>query len=612
MILLLKLTSIYADKTKNLKIFMENNQIKNSHPVEKTTRPDLQKITEILSIFTKGIKTSMIYPSQNPIPREFKRSGWEKLDAYLREHGFLELDIYNDSFRDRQHVIFKGTTKEENIAGLMHRDGIRYIKFHEGLQKIEWDNFFDDILTVLRDDDKYEDLVNLFWQRDFVNIEYESVDEFALSEIEGNYTVSDNTKVEYSEILNIETQDNTVSVLESFNPGNQENKQPVAVEDNEYIDKVFQNIQKFSQAERDEIEAHVARDEELIIEFEALELLFDVLRSEEDIRSFDESLSVLNAVYDKMLAAEQFPLLVHLLHDFKEIHKYFKENSATRTEKIKDCINRCGDKIRISKITNLLNTEEEMDLEGVRLYLEELDWENLPSLIWMLGELEFFPARKMVIQAIVNKGSQRIDLVGNAIFDSRWYVVRNAALILGEIGGKRALSHLKKALEHFDERVRWEVVVAVEKIGLEEGFNMLLPLLSDESDRVRRKVIQVIGHNRISAAFDNLKQLIFSKNFNTLPGEEQKEYICALALSGGETAVGPLEKLALKRHLLFADKYEVQNEAAVTALGLLDLTVVQDVLEKVARKKKGSVGVLAKLQLEKKHKSIHSGNEGQE
>ena len=609
MIFLLKLTGLKADKTKNLKTFMENNQLKNSSSTEKKSHADLQKVAEILAIFTKGIKTSMIYPAQNPIPREFKRSCWEKLQVYLEEHGFLELDIYSDSFRDRQQIIFKGTTREENIAGLMHRDGIRYIKIHDGLQKTEWDNFFDDVLTVLRDDDKYEDLVNLFWQRDFVNIEYEAVDEFALSEIESNYSVSDNATVEYSEILNIESQDNTISVLESFNPDHQENSRATVVEDNEFIDKIFQNIQKFSQEERDAIEAQVARDEDLIIEFEALGLLFDVLQSEEDIRSFDESLNVLNAMYDKMLAGEQFPLLVQLLHFLKKAYKFFQTNSANRADKIKDSINRCGDKIRISKITNLLNREEEMDLEGVRMYLEELDWDNLPSLIWMLGELEFFPARKMVIRAIVNKGTQRIDLVGNAIFDSRWYVVRNAALILGEIGGRRSLAHLKKALEHFDERVRWEAVVAIEKIGLEEGYNMLLPLLTDESDRVRRKVIQVIGHNRISAAYDDLKNLICGKNFNNLPGEEQKEYICALALCGGETAVEPLTKLALKRHLLFSDRFEVQNEAAVTALGLLDLPVVLEMLEKIAHKKKGSVGVLAKLQLDKKQKAIQAKNE---
>jgi len=590
---------------------MENKQIKNAHISEKSTRPDLQSIAEILTILTKGIKTSLLYPAQNPIPREFKKSCWEKLQAYLETYEQLELDIYSDSFRDRQQIIYKAPSKEENIAGLLHRDGIRFVRFHSGLQKTEWEGFFDDILTVLRDDDKYEDLVNLFWQRDFVNIEYEAVDEFALSEIESNYQASSNTAVEYSEVLNIESQDNTVSVLEALNPENQSDKQAPVTEENKFIDKVFQNIQKFSQEERDNIEAKVAADEDLIIEFEAINLLFDILKVEEEIRSFDDSLHMLNIMYDKMLAGEQFPLLVHLIKSLKEVHRKFTGQSTTRADKIKDCINRYGDKIRIGKITNMLNKNEDIDLDGIRMYLEELDWENLPMLIWMLGELEYFPARKMLIQAIVNKGRERIDIIGNAIFDSRWYVVRNAALILGEIGNRRALSHLKKPLEHFDERVRWEAVVAIEKIALESGYEMLMPLLNDESDRVRRKVIQVVGNNQIAAALDNLESLIFSKDFNNLGGDEQKEYISALALCGGDQAISLLRKLALKKSLFFADKYEVQNEAAVTALSLIDSQEVRDVLEMIVRKRKGSVSMLAKLLLEKKDKVVNQKAEEQ-
>jgi hypothetical protein len=546
-----------------------------------------ERIREFLNMFSKGIKTCLLYPPDNPIPKEFKNSSWEKLQSYLKEFGSLALDVHQDSFQDRKHLIFKAPTREENLPGVMHRDGIRHVVFKEGLERMEWEHFFDDILTVIRGGENYEDLVNLFWQRDFVNIEYHAVEDLSLAEIEDEYASDqENLEMEYSDIVFSESQIDSSSVLEILNPEKE------AVRD-EY-GQIFENIQKFSEMERNHIEGMVTADQELIIEFEAIDLIFDILQSEKEMPNYDESLNTVTLMFDKMLELEQFPLLVYLIKRMKLAYKEVKEVSAPRADKLKDCLTRVGDRIRISKITNLLNHSSNKDLEGIRLYLEELDWDSLPSMIWMLGELEYFPARRMVIKALVNKGRQRIDIIGNAIYDSRWYVIRNAALILGEIKDRRTLTYLSKALEHFDERVRWEALVAFEKTAKRDDLEVIVPMVDDESDRVRHKVIELLSLNRYQPAFDQIRGILSSGTFDDLEMDEQKALIKALAKTGGDEAIPILKKILKKLNLFASDKKQKKKETAILALASIQSEKAISLLENVARKN-NAAGKFAKL-----------------
>lgn len=562
--------------------------------------PDYERIRDFLTMFSKGIKTCLLYPPDNPIPLEFKNTSWTKLFSYLREVGPLALDIHQDSFQDRKHLIFRAPSREENLAGVMHRDGIRHIIFKEGLERKEWDYFFDDILSVIRGGDNYEDLVNLLWQRDFVNIEYHAIEDLSLAEIEDEFSANrENIEIEYSNVVFSESQIDTSSALDGLNPEKNDTF------GDEY-GEIFDNIQKFSQGERDHIDAMIAADQELIIEFEAIDLIFDILQSERELPNYDESLNTITAMFDKMLESEQFAALVYLIKRMKIAYRAIKEVSAPRADKLKDCLTRVGDRIRISKITNLLNQSPNLDLEGIRLYLEELDWDSLPSMIWMLGELEYFPARRMLVEALVNKGRQRIDIIGNAIYDSRWYVIRNAALILGEIRDRRTLLYIRKALEHFDERVRWEALVAFEKTANREDLEAITSMVEDESDRVRQKVIELLSLNEFGPAFDGIKQIIFTGDFDELDMDEQKAIIKALAKTGGEEAIPILKKIIKKRSLFSSDKGEKKKEAAVMALAVIKSEKASSLLESLARKS-SSIGKFAHLTLEK----LDSGHTGE-
>lgn len=77
-----------------------------------------------------------------------------------------------------------------------------------------------------------------------------------------------------------------------------------------------------------------------------------------------------------------------------------------------------------------------------------------------------------------------------------WYVVRNAALLLGETGATSAVSSLGRLLKHDEERVRIAAATALGQLGGPEARARLETALHDSSAEVRRLAMSVLFANQ--------------------------------------------------------------------------------------------------------------------
>jgi len=74
-----------------------------------------------------------------------------------------------------------------------------------------------------------------------------------------------------------------------------------------------------------------------------------------------------------------------------------------------------------------------------------------------------------------------------------WRVVDEAAYVLGEIGDKRAVEPLIKALEDEDRNVRWGAAEALGYIGDKRAVEPLIKALEDEDWYVRKRAAYALG-----------------------------------------------------------------------------------------------------------------------
>ncbi len=163
-----------------------------------------------------------------------------------------------------------------------------------------------------------------------------------------------------------------------------------------------------------------------------------------------------------------------------------------------------------------------------------------PAIAEALSETEDRFARRAYVDAMVAMGDSGTKAVGKMVEDPRWFVVRNAVRILGEIGGVEAVGHLTTTLANDDARVRKETVLALARIGGDDPSMLVVGKLEDKDADVRAAACRAIGVLKVDRALKPLVALLKTEKDN----EVVEQVLLALGQLGDPGAVKSIEKKA--------------------------------------------------------------------
>jgi len=169
--------------------------------------------------------------------------------------------------------------------------------------------------------------------------------------------------------------------------------------------------------------------------------------------------------------------------------------------------------------------------------------------------------RRGVFNALIQMKEGQDQLV-HMLGHPQWFVVRNVADLVGELGLEAAVPALTKQLDHEDERVRRQVALALAKIGTRSAAEPLRRALRDSSADVRRQAALGVGGRKASAL---AMPLVVALEEEKDP-EVVRELIFALGRIGSPDAVQALIKLAQPSGKLFNRKPSALRVTAVEAL----------------------------------------------
>jgi len=165
-----------------------------------------------------------------------------------------------------------------------------------------------------------------------------------------------------------------------------------------------------------------------------------------------------------------------------------------------------------------------------------------------------------VLSKMKEAGAQLINMMGH----TQWYVVRNVAELVGELGLEEAVPALTRQLEHGDERVRKAVALSLAKIGTRNVVEPLRRALRDSSRDVRMQAALGVGGRKANAL---AMPLVVALDEEKDP-EVVRELVLALGRIGSPDAVQALIKLAQPAGRFLGRKPVALRLAAVEALRL--------------------------------------------
>ena len=186
--------------------------------------------------------------------------------------------------------------------------------------------------------------------------------------------------------------------------------------------------------------------------------------------------------------------------------------------------------------------------------------------------------------------------------DARWFVARNAAVLLGELGAPEAEQPLSELLHHDDERVRHAATIALMRLGTSRSMPAIEQALQDGAPQIRMQAAAILVERRADANVEPLIRALDAERDD----EVKAAFYLALARFGNADAVERLIAAAQPERGLFRKKAVGLRIAAIQALAAagtppaLDALVAlqgdrdRDVQQAVVRGAGGEGAVLGK------------------
>lgn len=162
--------------------------------------------------------------------------------------------------------------------------------------------------------------------------------------------------------------------------------------------------------------------------------------------------------------------------------------------------------------------------------------------------------------------------------DDRWYVVRNAVDLLGELGAQDAEPAMLKLLSHADERVRQSATVALLRLDSPAGRSAVLGAVQSDSPAVRQQAVAALGTRKDANTASMLLRALDREEDEAV----QRSIFAALGRVASRDAVERLIEAAAPGNGFFRRKPVSVRTAAVLALGEAATPAAVEALRRLA------------------------------
>jgi len=493
-----------------------------------------------------------MYPPNNPIYIKASKTLHGKFNNYfnLQRELMLKIDKYAIVYNNDQ--VYYNQDKIDNLALFFFKDGLRLISFRKGLTEEEIQDFIHILNVDFETEALDDDVVTILWERDFENIKY-VVDENFLSDwdIPEKGAIPDNAiQSAHADGLRKAKENPKISVH-------------IDDADHQYI--------------ADEIE----RQNQPKIQ-KVITILFESLTHSNDPEDIER---IAGFIKDTLYFCIENGDFYNASHTLDLVEK-FKSGSANNRispdtfDVIEEAIN--GETFA-NEILKVLESNAVIDGRHFSSYTDHLNQSVIPSFMHILGELQKIKNRRFLIEALSKIGRNSVHSVAKGLRSNKWYVARNAAVILGNIATLETVPYLVESLPHEDQRVRKEVVRALGNTGSPDVIEHIKHSFQDSNIHVRNAAAKAMGTVNTEEAKQILLKEIKSRNFLLKDLNEKKEFFTALANWPDQDVRDFMIQTLNKTKILKRTKNDESRACAAYALGVFKDKDAVPALEKASK-----------------------------
>jgi len=199
--------------------------------------------------------------------------------------------------------------------------------------------------------------------------------------------------------------------------------------------------------------------------------------------------------------------------------------------------------------------------DSLQVVFTRLGSDAAEALIDLLTSSDSLTDRRAYL-AVLAKIRDAVPTLIHLLGDNRWYVVRNAIDLLGEMRAAEAENALLDVVTHREERVRRSAATALARLGTLRSIQAVEKMATDTVSEVRVHAVQGLGTVKSPRAVSALARAL---DRETDP-EVQTVILAALGRQATDEAIARLTKAAEPEGRLFKRKPTALRLSAVQAL----------------------------------------------
>lgn len=496
-----------------------------------------------------AIKNSNLYPRGHNILTTCVADLYQELDAYLEQCSRLVIGVDQNRLVSDGNILHEGAKKKENIAFLLHRDGVQWISFEEGLAAEELNQLLD-VFNRYRVQEEYDggDMVSALWQANFSHIKHGT----------------DGRLWKDEPILDIAALKTSGTDLSASAPRTDEQQQAESLAATDKPETLWKLTKREKELTRHMISEQEHRNENQ----DVFDILLVILLEQNEKEDYAAVLDLVRDCFEHTLARGEFKEAFVFLKKLDRIYRKYQADQFWAQAHLDDFYILIAGQHLYAGLRAFMQKNDKATPERLPTILQLVSLlppQCIHSLGRLLPEIDQPHFRKGILKAIGMQATKNFGPLASLAGNEDPAIAVPVIGLLAFIRKPEALKLLKRLTRSEKERSRIAAAKALIRHPLVKMAD-LRDILDDPNPEIVQLGLKRIGGQRNNQAEQMISDRLRSRKFCKQCGDLLLDLYDALGRCGSEQSVALLKKRLFKIKLIPSSTERKHRIGAAIAL----------------------------------------------
>jgi len=536
-------------------------------------------VQSLLVTLAKTFRAYQLYDENNPVRRRFADQLRNEFSALWEDLDRVVLTIDEDHMYLAGSEVYKSDSRNDSLAFLFFKDGVREVTFLPGLETDELDRFLGVLQRARKLVPEGDDLLTVLWEEDLRFFEYQYVDLLAEG-VAMPEAGAGNTQTEMQSVLEAEDAKTGQEEQRAQQGAAEEQPTPQTVKQDDFNPTLYALDRREMEALRDELQKELTRDTRA----DVLNALFDRLEEPGDRERQSEILSILSTLLPNFLSRGALVSATNVLKELRRLETTAGAFDELRVAESRDILDRISAPEAIQELIQaLFDGTVRASAAQLNTFLSFLRGGALSPLLRASESVEHKELQTVLRKAVQGIAERNRAAVVNLLEEDDPVIAAGAARLAGEMQIAEAGPALASLLAHPDPAVRLAAVEAAISLKASTAAGALEQTLADPEREIRIAAARALGALRYRPAAQTLGRIVKGRDIRSADISEKVAVFEAYGIVAEGDGLDVLDGLLNSKGFLGKREPTEIRAAAALALGRIPGPEARTALEKATQ-----------------------------